>query len=124
MTDAGRPWRVAARIVIDNPKRAGWALGDAFGEKRKEAWGAFRDLFADMDGWRPGGLEEMAIAYCLMAAVCDWEEAEAARERRDRLLNPTPDLDEDPIFREARQRQEKFEDVSTALDYDSDCSND
>jgi hypothetical protein len=115
-------WRSAAQIVIENPKRAALALQDAFGDKRSEAWRMFLELFRTEDGWMPTGFEEIATAYCLMAAVVDWQEEEAKRERRDKILNPTPDLDEDPIFSEARQRQDEFEDVSTTLDHDNDCA--
>jgi hypothetical protein len=104
-------WRVAARIVIEDPKRAGHALEHAFGDQRMNAWRAFLDLFRDERGWMPNGFEEVAIAYCLMAAVIDWDEAEAKRERRDKILNPIPDLDDDDFFN-----------APTSIDYDCDCA--
>ncbi len=67
-------WRAAARTVVENPKRAGWAIEDAFGLSRVTAFRAYFDLFSNDDGIAlPQGTEEVAISYCLMAAVMEIE---------------------------------------------------
>jgi len=90
-------WRAAAQTVIEIRSAPAGRIEDAFGRGHDTAWRAYHELFADQivydvhgnedyDGSAlPQGVEDIAISYCLMAAVVEMEsiEEEARRGRKN-----------------------------------------
>jgi hypothetical protein len=73
-------WRRAAQIVVEDPKRASWALQDAFGTGHIVAWHTFLAVFDEVPraedaepvlpfAWFEG--DEYVTALCLMADICE-----------------------------------------------------